>query len=130
MSLYKETNEQLEAIIKKYGLEYFPTSSTCDIANILEENVRLKDELAKVSPSQSFMSSGDPLSKRWSTNKKEGLGYVPMARKNKKNKKKVNRALAKKNPSGGGEATRGNATSNDFAGHTNQIGRASCRERV
>ena len=52
MSLYKETNEQLEAIIKKYGLEYFPTSSTCDIANILEENVRLKNELAKSSPSK------------------------------------------------------------------------------
>ena len=58
MSLYKETNEQLEAIIKKYGLEYFPTSSTCDIANILEENVRLKNELAKISPSQSLHAIG------------------------------------------------------------------------
>ena len=65
------------------------------------------------------MLSGDPLSKKWSSNKKEGLGYVPMAKNKNKNKKKAKPAQAKKNPIGGGNATRGNATSNNFAGHTN-----------
>ena len=42
------------------------------------------------------------------------------AKKKKKNKKKkVNPTQAKKNPIGGGEATRGNTTSNDFAGIAN-----------
>ena len=103
----------------KYGLEYFPSSSTCDIANILEENVRLKNELAKTSPSQSYMPSGDPLSKRWSTNKKEGLGYVPMAKKKKNKKMKDKPAQAKKTTIASSVATRGTTPRSDFAGHTN-----------
>ena len=43
------------------------------------------------------MPSGDLLSKKRSTNKKEGLGYVPMAKKKKNKKKKAKPAQAKKN---------------------------------
>ena len=119
MSLYQETNEQLEAIIKKYGLEYFPSSSTCDVANILEENVRLKKELAKISSSQGYMPSGDPLSKRWSSNKKEGLGYVPLAKKKKNKKNKAKPAQVKKTTIASSVATRGTTPRSDFAGNTN-----------
>ena len=31
-SLYFETNKELEDVITKYGLEYYPTSSTCEKA--------------------------------------------------------------------------------------------------
>ena len=38
-SLLVETNEELEAVIKKYGLKYNPIDSLCDVAKTLEENV-------------------------------------------------------------------------------------------
>ena len=41
-SILVETNEELEAVIKKYGLSHYPTSSLCDIAKTLEENVILR----------------------------------------------------------------------------------------
>ena len=74
----------------------------------------MKDELAKASIPQGEKKLEKP------HNRKEGLGYVAKAKKKKKNKKKkTNPAQAKKNPIVGGEATRGNATSNDFAGIAN-----------
>ena len=93
-----------------------PCTSTpsCDHANILEENARLKDKLAKASIPQGEKRLGKPHIG------KEGLGYVAKAKKKKKNKKKkTNPAQAKKNTIVGGEATRGNTTPNDFAGIAN-----------
>ena len=53
-----------------------------------------------------------------SNNGKEDLGYVSKAKK-KKNKKKTKPAQAKKNTIVGGDATRGKATHDDFAGIAN-----------
>ena len=47
ISLYVDTNHQLESLVTKYGLDYFPNNSSCEQASVLEENVRLKNELAK-----------------------------------------------------------------------------------
>ena len=52
ISLYIETNDYLESLVTKYGLDYYPSSSTCEQATILEENARLKDELTKSSMAQ------------------------------------------------------------------------------
>ena len=94
--------------------ELSTSTPSCDHANVIEENARFKDELAKVSIPQGEKRLEKP--HIW----KEGLGYVAKAKKKKKKKKKkANPAQAKKNPIGSGEATRGNATSNDFAGIAN-----------
>ena len=52
ISLYVDTNQQLESLVTKYGLDYFPSDSSCEQAFILEENVRLKNELSKASIAQ------------------------------------------------------------------------------
>ena len=94
----------------------FPIGQPCPInhANVLEENARLKDELAKASIPQVEKRLEKPHIG------KEGLGYVAKAKKKKnKNKKKTIPAQAKKNPIVGGEGTRGNTTPNDFAGIAN-----------
>ena len=57
-------------------------------ATILEENVRLTKELAKLTSSKGKMSLDDILSKQRSPHNQGGLGYVPYATKKKKNKKK------------------------------------------
>ena len=119
ISLYVETNEQLEAVIAKYGLNYFPTSSSCNIANTLEENVRLKNELAKFSPPKNNMSLDDLLSKQRSNNKKVGLGYVCKAKKMniKKNEKPAQEKTKKVND--GGKAPKGKTTNIDHTGLDN-----------
>ena len=81
ISLYIETNGQLESLVTRYGLDYFPGNSTCEQASILEENVRLTKELAKLTSSKGKMSLADLLSKQRSPNIKHGLGYVPYAKK-------------------------------------------------
>ena len=95
-----------------------PSSSTtsCDHANVIEENARLKSKLAKASSSQS-KPIDDLLQLQKPHIGKEGLGYV--AKKKKKKKKKAKPAQAKKTTIASGDATRGNTPRSDFAGHTN-----------
>ena len=88
ISLYIETNGQLESLVTRYGLDYFPNNSSCEQATILEENVRLTKERAKLTSSKGKMSLDDILSKQRSPHNQCGLGYVPYATKKKKNKKK------------------------------------------
>ncbi|KAK1678922.1 hypothetical protein QYE76_039770 [Lolium multiflorum] len=79
-ALLSKSNEQLQIRLASYDV---PSSSTpsCDHANIIEENARLKDELAKASSPQSKLSLDDLLSKQRSNNGKEGLGYGAKAKK-------------------------------------------------
>ena len=58
------------------------------------------------------------MNKQRSNNGKYGLGYISKAKK-KKNKKKTTPAQANKNTIVGGDATRGKATHDDFAGIAN-----------
>ncbi|KAK1647541.1 hypothetical protein QYE76_065346 [Lolium multiflorum] len=92
-SLLSKSNEQLQIRLASYDV---PSSSTpsCDHANIIEENARLKDELAKASSPQNKLSLDDLLSKQRSNNGKEGLGYNAKAKK--ANKQKAKPAQEKK----------------------------------
>jgi hypothetical protein len=99
-----------------------PISCTfsCDHANIIEENDRLKDELAKSTIPIGEKNLNDLLSSQRSNNVKTGLGYISRAKKKKHNKKKKAKpAQAKKDPIMGGDATRGKTTHDDFAGNAN-----------
>ncbi|KAK1609227.1 hypothetical protein QYE76_032900 [Lolium multiflorum] len=115
-SLLSKLNEQLQIRLASYDV---PSSSTpsCDHANIIEENARLKDELAKASSPQSKLSLDDLLSKQRSNNGKEGLGYVAKAKK--ANKQKAKPAQEKKKAITNGEAPKGNTINNDDAGNAN-----------
>ncbi|KAK1620012.1 hypothetical protein QYE76_025529, partial [Lolium multiflorum] len=79
-SLLSKSNEQLQIRLASYDV---PSSSTpsCDHANLVEENARLKDELAKASSPQSKLSLDDLLSKQRSNNGKEGIGFIAKAKK-------------------------------------------------
>ena len=118
------------------------TPITCDHANIIKENARLKINLAKAislvkkpfvtsqkgrvglgfveekeKEKENFMKDARaPQAKKTTQAKKANIPSAPQA-KNISQAKKVNIAS--------GSATRGNTTSDDF-----EIGRASCRERV
>lgn len=112
-SILLKSQEQLQIQLTKNDK---PSTSipTCDHTIMLEENARLKDELAKVSIPQGEKRLEKPHIG------KDDLGYVAKAKKKKKNKKKkTNPAQAKKNPIVDGEATRGNTTPDDFAGNAN-----------
>jgi hypothetical protein len=100
---------------------YVPSSSTssCDHANIIEENTRLKDELAKSTIPIGEKKLKDLLSSQRSNNDKTGLGFVSKKNKNKNKKKKAKPAQAKNDPIVGGDATRGKATRADLAGIDN-----------
>ncbi|KAK1648336.1 hypothetical protein QYE76_066141 [Lolium multiflorum] len=115
-SLLSKSNEQLQIRLASYDV---PSSSTpsCDHANIIEENARLKDELAKASSPQSKLSLDDLLSKQRSNNGKEGLGYNAKAKK--ANKQKAKPAQEKKKDITNGEAPKGNTTNDDNAGNAN-----------
>ena len=115
-SLLSKSYEQLQIRLAKYDVPSSSTS-TCDHANIVEENARLKNELAKASSSQSKLSLDDLLSKQRSNNGKEGLGYN--AKANKANKKKAKPAQEKKKVVNGGDASKGKATNDDHAGIAN-----------
>ncbi|KAK1663305.1 hypothetical protein QYE76_051464 [Lolium multiflorum] len=110
-SLLSESYEQLQIRLASYDI---PSTSTpsCDHANIIEENARLKDELAKASSPQSKLSLDDLLSKQRSNNGKEGLGYNTKA---KANKKKTKPAHEKAN----GETRKGKTINDDGAGIDN-----------
>ena len=118
-------------MVTKYGLDYYPSSSTCEQATILEENARLKDELTKSSMAQCEHALNKIMGMQKPRNGKQGLGYVA---KKKNNKKKGKSPQAKKDNIGGGNATKGKAIprvdypaprgglsgpKDDFAGITN-----------
>ncbi|KAK1678886.1 hypothetical protein QYE76_039734 [Lolium multiflorum] len=72
-------------------------------ATTLEENVRLKKELAKFTTTKSKMGLDDLLSKQRSNNQKYGLGYVPKPyKKNNYKKEKPAQEKNKKGYSSGG----------------------------
>ncbi|KAK1680147.1 hypothetical protein QYE76_040995 [Lolium multiflorum] len=79
-SLLSKSNGQLQIRLASYDVPSSSTSS-CDHANLVEENVRLKDELAKASSPQSKLSLDDLLSKKRSNNGKEGIGFNAKAKK-------------------------------------------------
>ena len=91
-SLLSKSYEQLQIRLASFDI---PSSSisSCDHANIIEENARLKDELAKASSPQSKLSLDDLLSKQRSNNGKEGIGYKAKAKN--ANKKKAKPAQKK-----------------------------------
>jgi hypothetical protein len=91
----------------------------CDHANIIEENAKLKNELARSSIPIGDKNLNDILSNQMSKNVKVGLGYVSKANKKNNNKNKTKPAQAKKNLIVGREATRGKTTHDDFTGITN-----------
>ncbi|KAK1630722.1 hypothetical protein QYE76_005037, partial [Lolium multiflorum] len=64
LSMYVDTNEYLESLVTKYGLNYYPNDSACEQATILEENARLIKELAKSTTSKNKMGLDDLLSKQ------------------------------------------------------------------
>ncbi|KAK1619969.1 hypothetical protein QYE76_025486 [Lolium multiflorum] len=111
--LLSKSNEQLQIGLASYDIPSSSTSS-CDHANIVEENARLKDELAKASSPQSKLSLDDLLSKQRSNNGKEGLGYNAKAKK--ANKKKAKPAQEKKKSITNGEAPKGKTIIDDDAG--------------
>ena len=110
--------EQLQTLLT---ISNAPSSSspTCDHANIIEENARLKDELAKVSSPQNDKPLYEVMKEQKIQIGKEGLGYVAKKKKKNKSKKKAKPSQKKKNDTTSGEATRGNSTRSDFAGPTN-----------
>ncbi|KAK1664145.1 hypothetical protein QYE76_052304 [Lolium multiflorum] len=103
LSLHVETNTYLESLVTKYGLNYYPNELACEQATTLEENVRLKKELAKFTTTKSKMGLDDLLSKQRSNNQKYGLGYVPKPyKKNNYKKEKPAQEKNKKGYSSGG----------------------------
>ncbi|KAK1605255.1 hypothetical protein QYE76_028928 [Lolium multiflorum] len=115
-TLLSKSCEQLQIRLASYDV---PSSSTpsCDHANVIEENTRLKDELAKASSPQSKLSLDDLLSKQRSNNGKEGLGYGAKAKK--ANKQKAKPAQEKKKDITNGEAPKGKTINDDDAGNAN-----------
>ena len=79
----------------------------------------MKNELAKHSIAQCENALDKILSLQRRGHLKEGLGYVAKPKKKKNQKKKTKLAQAKKNNVVGGNATRGKATHDDFAGEAN-----------
>jgi hypothetical protein len=121
-SILTKSHEQLQSQLTKNDV---PSSSisSCDRANIIEENARLKDELTKSTIPIGEKNLNDLFSNQRSNNVKTGLGYVSKAnkkknnnKKKKKKKKKAKPTQAKKDPIVGGDATRGEATRDKHAG--------------
>ncbi|KAK1616997.1 hypothetical protein QYE76_022514 [Lolium multiflorum] len=113
LSLHVETNTYLESLVTKYGLNYYPNESACEQATTLEENVRLKKELAKFTTTKSKMGLDDLLSKQRSNNQKYGLGYVPKPYKKNNYKKEKPAQEKNKKVTNDGKAPKGKATSGD-----------------
>jgi hypothetical protein len=85
-SILTKSYEQLQIQLTKNDVTSSSTSS-CDHTNIIEENARLKDELAKSTIAIGEKNLNDLLSNQRSNNVNIGLGYVSKAKK-KKNKKR------------------------------------------
>ncbi|KAK1681358.1 hypothetical protein QYE76_042206 [Lolium multiflorum] len=119
LSLHVETNTYLESLVTKYGLNYYPNESACEQATTLEENVRLKKELAKFTTTKSKMGLDDLLSKQRSNNQKYGLGYAPKPYKKNNYKKEKPAQEKNKKVTNVGKAPKGKATSGDRTGPNN-----------
>ncbi|KAK1646858.1 hypothetical protein QYE76_064663 [Lolium multiflorum] len=119
LSLHVETNTYLESLVTKYGLNYYPNESACEQATTLEENVRLKKELAKFTTTKSKMGLDDLLSKQRSNNQKYGLGYVPKPYKKNNYKKEKPAQEKNKKVTNDGKTPKGKATSGDRTGPNN-----------
>ncbi|KAK1686395.1 hypothetical protein QYE76_047243 [Lolium multiflorum] len=119
LSLHVETNTYLESLVTKYGLNYYPNESACEQATTLEENVRLKKELAKFTTTKSKMGLDDLLSKQRSNNQKFGLGYVPKPYKKNNYKKEKPAQEKNKKVTNDGKAPKGKAASGDRTGPNN-----------
>ncbi|KAK1698193.1 hypothetical protein QYE76_014890 [Lolium multiflorum] len=119
LSLHVETNTYLESLVTKYGLNYYPNESACEQATTLEENVRLKKELAKFTTTKSKMGLDDLLSKQRSNNQKYGLGYTPKPYKKNNYKKEKPAQEKNKKVTNVGKAPKGKATSGDRTGPNN-----------
>jgi hypothetical protein len=126
LSNLTELHEQLQIQLKKVKL---PSTSTptCEHANVIEENARLKKELARikgkgpmVGPSSTQRPIVGPLILQRPHNSKEGLGYVaPKKSKNKKKIKKAKPAHANETPTSSNGVTRDTPPRSDFAGTNN-----------
>ena len=99
------------------------STSSCDHANVIEQNARLKKELANLKGKGLVIGTflmqrpiADPLISQRPHNSKEGLGYV--APKNKKTKK-VKPTQEKKTSIVSGVVIRDNTPCSDFAGTNN-----------
>jgi hypothetical protein len=104
-SILTKSHEQLQIQLTKYDVPSSSTS-TCEHANIIEENARLKYDLAKSTIPIGEKNLNDLLSKQKAFNDKMGLGFVSKKKKKKKNKKKKAKpGQAKKDPIMGGKAT-------------------------
>ncbi|KAK1606085.1 hypothetical protein QYE76_029758 [Lolium multiflorum] len=119
LSLHVETNTYLESLVTKYGLNYYPNESACEQATTLEENVRLKKELAKFTTTKNKMGLDDLLSKQRSNNQKYGLGYDPKPYKKNNYKKEKPAQEKNKKVTNDGKAPKGKATSGDRTGPNN-----------
>ncbi|KAK1607467.1 hypothetical protein QYE76_031140 [Lolium multiflorum] len=119
LSLHVETNTYLESLVTKYGLNYYPNESACEQATTLEENVRLKKELAKFTTTKSKMGLDDLLSKQRSNNQNYGLGYVPKPYKKNNYKKEKPAQEKNKKVTNDGKAPKGKAASGDRTGPNN-----------
>ena len=117
-SLLTKSHEKLQITLNKYDVPSSSTS-TCDHANIIEENARLKNELAKASSPQGEKPLYEILQMQNPHIGKEGIGFVSKTKKKKNKKKKTMPAQAKEKNIVGGDATRGSTPRSDFAGHAN-----------
>ena len=79
----------------------------------------MKNELAKASSPQGEKPLYELLQAQKPHIGKEGLGYVAKKKKKNTNKKNAKPAQVKETTIASGDATRGNATHNDFAGKYN-----------
>ena len=109
--------EQLQIQSTKIDAPPSSSTSSCDHANIIEDNARLKNELDNIkgkSPIDDLLQMQRPHVG------KEGLGYVAKKKKkNKKKNKKAKPAQAKKTSIASGVVIRDETTHSDFSGTNN-----------
>src|SRR4051812_4859427 len=87
---------------------------------ILEERVKLAEELEKLKASKRKMTLDDLLSKQRSPNNNTGLGYASYENRKSNNKKKEMPAQAKnKKVFGGNKSPKGNVPKKDYTGPNN-----------
>ena len=120
-SLLVKSHEQLQTQLSKSNTLSTSTLS-CDHANVIEENARLKVELAKATSAKTSIPKGKEkvvthVVEQKQHKGKEGLGYVAKAKKKKSNNKA--KPAQSKTPIASGSATRGKTTRSDFAGNAN-----------
>ena len=106
------SHEQLQTRLTKYDVAS-SSNSSYDHTNVIEESARLKAKQAKPSSSQGKNTIDGLLRNQRTNNGKEGIGYVS------KTKKKAKTSHAKEKNVVGGNASKGIATRNDFAGLNN-----------